>query len=168
MGILQEFYQAIPNEHKRCFLHTLHAALEHPVFEMAHIQSMMMTMADSTDMKEDICENAIKATVHLAGYPMSDLYSYLEDAGLVVPPPVLQIGVANAQLRNAEEGSSEGGSSFSQDTTPSNSTDEEQASSSGASRETVNTKYIHEQLAESCRFVGPAAVDTGNNDNETE
>jgi len=95
LGTLREFYQALLNGNKRCFLHILHAILEHPVFEMVHLQSTMTTMADSTD----ICENAIKATVHLAGYPMSDLYSYLEEACLVVPPLVLQIGVANAQLR---------------------------------------------------------------------
>jgi len=68
---------------------------------------MMRRMARNTDMQEEIRRNAIQATEHLAEYPMSDLYSYLEDAGLVVPPPILQIGGAIAQLRNAHEGSSE-------------------------------------------------------------
>jgi len=103
---------------------------------------MMRRMARNTDMQEEIRRNAIQATEHLAEYPMSDLYSYLEDAGLVVPPPILQIGGAIAQLRNVDKGSSEGRSSVSWDTTLSNSMDGEYASSSGTSGETANTKYI--------------------------
>jgi len=137
-------------------------------FKIADLQSMMMRMAHGTDMQEDIRANAIRATENMAEYSLSDLYPYLQEAGLVVRPPVLQIGGAIAQLRNADEGSSEGGSSVSRDTTLSNSTDGEYASSSGTSGETANTEYIQEQLAESCAFVGLPVADTESNDNETE
>jgi len=43
----------------------LRLALKSP-FSKWHLQSMATRMAISTDMQEDICENAIRATVHLA------------------------------------------------------------------------------------------------------
>jgi len=95
MADLRAFYLALPDEHKQSFLQSLRGALQTPGNSFSGIANLQFGIERSTVVPEEIRENAIQATKGLAGYPMSDLNSYLD------------------QLSNAEQGNSEGGSSLS-------------------------------------------------------
>jgi len=163
MGSLQEFYQAIPNEDKEGFLHILHGALKSAVY-MICLQS---AITNNTSVQEDIRTKAIRAAEALAPYRISDPYHFLRDAGLLLPPPLLQIGA---------EGSSEIGSSLTpgtpttdgeyQQRTESGSsfTGDASTSSSGSSGKSATTDNMQEDLARRGGCPMPPVLDAESED----
>jgi len=178
MGSLQEFYQAIPNEDKEGFLHILHGALKSAVY-MICLQS---AITNNTSVQEDIRTKAIRAAEALARYRISDPYHFLRDAGLLLPPPLLQIGAAIAHPRNAHEGSSESGSSLTLDPTTTDgeyqqrseggssftgdasTRDGENESSSGSSGKSATTDNMQEDIARRGGCPMPPVLDAESED----